>query len=109
MQKRRTNVARNTFPILTTEAGGRVIRCMRTWIETGAKILGKPLTELEPTHDHLDNALRSSVMLRHHLKPGGVICLNNRRIVHARTPIGTDQECDAKLLQCGLTKPRHPT
>ena len=30
----RTNVARNAFPILTTEAGGQVlIRYMRTWIE----------------------------------------------------------------------------
>ena len=84
----RTSVAANAFPILTTEADGQVlIRYMRTWIETGAKLLGKPLTELELTAlDHLDNALQNSVILRHHLRPGECLLFNNRRVVHARTP-----------------------
>ena len=84
----RTSVASNAFPILTTEPDGQVlIRYMRTWVETGAKVLGKPLSELELTAlDHLDNALQCSVILRHHLKPGECLLFNNRRVVHARTP-----------------------
>lgn len=100
------SVARNAFPILTTKAGGQVlIRYMRTWIETGAKILGRPLTELELTAlDHLDHALRSSVILRHHLKPGECLIFNNRRIVHARTPYRDQPGRRRKLLRVWINE-----
>lgn len=94
-------------PVFEEAARGWVIRYLRFWIETGHEKAAEPLTE--PQRDALDEldrvandpALRAEFTLR----PGEILFVNNRWLLHNRTAFVDHAELDRKrhLLRLWLT------
>jgi alpha-ketoglutarate-dependent taurine dioxygenase len=74
-------------PVLARHGDEIVYRYLRTWIEAGHHKAGVPLTrEQEGALDALDRTLgRSDLRIEFMLRPGDMLWINNRWILHNRT------------------------
>jgi hypothetical protein len=79
----------NRFPVFQKRDGGAItLRYMRYWIEKGAERAGTSLERGDiEAMDWLDTAFADeTVYSRLHLEPGDILFVDNRDIVHNRTP-----------------------
>ena len=86
------------YPVFGSHGGGLVIRYLRYWIEVGHEKAGQPLTaEQVAALDALDRAAAEPRMrVEFAMRPGDMLFVNNRWILHNRTAFEDHPEPERK-------------
>jgi len=86
------------YPVFGSHGGGLVIRYLRYWIEVGHEKAGQPLTaEQVAALDALDRAAAEPRMrVEFAMRPGDMLFVNNRWILHNRTAFEDHAEPERK-------------
>jgi alpha-ketoglutarate-dependent taurine dioxygenase len=86
------------FPVLSGEGPDLVVRYLRYWIETGHEKVGLPLTRAQRNAlDILDQVARDGrLRVEFNLRPGEMLFINNRWILHNRTAFEDYPEPDRR-------------
>jgi alpha-ketoglutarate-dependent taurine dioxygenase len=86
------------FPVVQRHGDGLLYRYLRYWIETGHQKAGEPMSaSRRRAFDLLDECLaRPELRVDFLLKPGGMLFVNNRWILHNRTAFEDHAEPEKK-------------